>query len=179
MQVSPAQGGSVTVGQAVGQAGAQGKAVPKGRAASSKPKAKAAANPLVYAATSRARTTKAFIDAEKSLQKALRVADQLLNVTAPKLLGEEQAKTDATLSLVKSRVELVEAALDDGSTGHTGPETTSKNLALFNLCLQDPYLRDCRGTILDEQSCQTYPAIKYCRTVTLDLYLGYRPYGLR
>ena len=151
------------------QAGASGgRVLPKAKA---KAKAKAQANPLVYAATSRAKTAKSFLEAEKSLEKALKIGKQLVDETAPKLLGdEEQAESDPGLALVRSRICLVEAALDRDMSGTPGPETTSKNLNLFQLCLDDPYLRDCRGTILDEQTCQTLKSIKYNRNVTLNLY---------
>ena len=134
-----------------------------------KAKAKSKVQPVVYAATMRAKTAKVFLDVQKNLEKAMRLSEELLTVTAPKHLPDS-AHDDSTLALVRSRRELVIAAMNSG--GNPGPGSTAANLALFKLCLQDPYLKDCRGTILDETSCQTLSAIKYCRNVALDLYLG-------
>ena len=158
-------------GNVLGSASAQSGVRPGAKRGAGGPKAKAKskANPLVYAATMRAKTAKVYLDVEKNLGKAMTLSEELLNVTAPKLL-QDSASDDCTLALVRSRRELVTAAMN--SSGKPGPDSTAANLALFNLCLQDPYLKDCRGTILDEMSCQTLGAIKYCRNVALDLYLG-------
>ena len=155
-----------------GSSASSGNAAPKGapkRVAAPKAKGRGQQNPLIHAATMRAKTAKSFIEVEKNLEKALRSADTLLDVTAPKLLGAD-ACSDTTLSLVHSRRALVLAAMDGACSG-PGPETTATNQELFNMCLQDPYLRDCRHTLLDETSCQTLGAIKYSRNVTLDLQL--------
>ena len=85
------------------------------RAASSKAKAQAKSsgrttgktlNPLVYAATLRAKSTKLCMDVEKSLEKACKAADHKLNEVAPELCGGE-VTADGTLDLLRSRRELV------------------------------------------------------------------------
>jgi hypothetical protein len=158
-------------GNVLGNGGSMS-AAPKGAAAKrgagvSKAKSKANANPLVIAATARAKTAKMFLDVERNLNKALAMSEGLLDCSAPKILREEAARTDSTLALVRSRRELVLAAIVE--SGGPGPETTSANLALFKLCLEDPYLRDCRGTILDETTCQTLGAVRYSRNMAMDL----------
>lgn len=128
-------------------------------------------NPMVYAATQRAKTAKQFIETEKLLEKALKSADALVDVTAPKLLGDTvDVREDASLHLVRSRRALVEAAMDPSGS----PTESSKAcLNLFQLSLQDPYLKDCRDTILSSEAfCQTLGFINYARKVTLDLQLG-------
>ena len=70
-------------------------AAPKGAAAKrgagvSKAKSKANANPLVIAATARAKTAKMFLDVERNLNKALAMSEGLLDCSAPKILGRRQ-----------------------------------------------------------------------------------------
>ncbi len=147
-----------------------------------KAKAKAASgqsakqiNPVVYAATLKAKSTAAFAEAQRQLERALAAGHQLLTVDGPKLLGDD-FQNDSTLSLVKSRVQLVETALKGDLTTPDSmrglDRAAAGNRALFALCLQDPYVQDLRGTILaNEDCCQTLPAVKYTRDFTLNLYL--------
>lgn len=140
--------------------------------AKAKPKSKATAkpkkqlNPLVYAATVRAKTTKLCVDVENQLLKACRVADNILNKVAPEMC-EVDADNDGTLDLLRSRRELVEVAM---SPPQPQDQMAMANLRLFQLCINDPYLKDCRATILaNEEACQSLGYIKHSRKVTLDL----------
>lgn len=132
-------------------------------------------NPVVYATTQKAKSTAAFVEAQRQLEKALAAGQQLLTVDGPKLLGDD-FKNDSSLSLVRSRVQLVETALNSDPNipedMHGLERAAAGNRALFALCLQDPYVKDLRGTILaNEDCCQTIPAVRYTRDVVLSLYL--------
>lgn len=122
------------------------------------------------AAKLRTKTTKEFFDAERLLKKAKADAHSILEVTAPKILGPENVATDGTLELLRDRLELVNAALDN--TGGNDEASKVACARLFELACRDPYLKDCRTTLLaDESACQTLGVCKYVRQVTLDLCL--------
>lgn len=126
-------------------------------------------NPVVYAATLRAKTAKLCVDVENQLEKACKVADNVLNKIAPEMCGVDAAN-DGTLDLLRARRELVEVAK---SPMQAQDQMAMVNLRLFQLCIADPYLKDCRTTILaSEEACQSLGYIKHCRKVTLDLFLG-------
>lgn len=151
-------------GQVNPKAKAKGKAKSRARIATA-----TAENPIVYASKQRAKTTRDLHEADRLLQRSKKLAENVLDVTAPKVLGVEGVKSDTTLSLLRSRLELVTTALDESNLFGSHVEASRK---LFQLCLDDPYLRDCRSSILaDEDACQTLAAVRHCRNVTLDLYL--------
>ena len=162
-------------GQPVGACGGSGSgsvshvpSAPKAKAkAKTSAKNRTTANAIVVAATLRARTAKDLHEAERNLMKAKSLAESLLDLQAPKLLGSwEEVAKDPTLDLLRNRLELVKVALSDA-------DTAEGNLKLFQLCLSDPYLKDCRSTLLaDESACQTRKSIEYERKVTMDLYLS-------
>lgn len=149
-------------------------ALPKIRAKSKATAKSKEINPMVYAATKRAKSTREFADVERFLEKAKTTAKTLLEITAPKLLGED-IMTDTTLDLVRSRCTMVQTALGECNDDETllgMDRVAAGNLALFKQCIQDPYVKDLRSTILaNEDACQTVTAIRYCRHVVLDLYL--------
>ena len=152
-------------GQGPSHVSAKSKAKAKARAKASA----ATENPIVYASKQRAKTTKDLHEADRLLHRSKKMAENVLDVTAPKVLGTEGLKSDTTLSLLRSRLELVTTALDESNAFGSHVEASRK---LFQLCLDDPYLRDCRASILaDEDACQTLPAVRHCRNVTLDLCL--------
>lgn len=131
-------------------------------------------NPMVYAATKRAKSTREFTDVERYLERAKTTAKTLLETTAPKLLGDD-LMNDTTLDLVRSRFAMVQTALGECNDDETllgMDRVAAGNLALFKQCIQDPYVKDLRGTILaNEDARQTVTAIRYCRNVVMDLYL--------
>lgn len=146
----------------------------KGKAKATAPSGKSI-NPVVYATTQKAKSTAAFAETQRQLERALATGQQLLTVDGPKLLGDD-FENDSSLSLVRSRVQLVDTALNGDPNipeEMNGLERAAAgNRALFALCLQDPYVKDLRGTILaDEDCCQTIPAVRYTRDVVLSLYL--------
>eukprot|EP00438_Fugacium_kawagutii_P019525 Skav235658 [mRNA] locus=scaffold358:823211:828088:+ [translate_table: standard] len=143
------------------------KAQPKRRAGAGNGGSTGKGRPEVLAAKLRTRSTKEFLDAERMLKKAKDDALSVLEFSAPKVLGPENVATDPTLDLLRERLELVNAALDSNGGNEASKVACAR---LFELACRDPYLKDCRTTLLaDEAACQTLGACKYVRSVVLDL----------
>ena len=149
----------------------QAKAKSKASSASAKSGARSQVKrPEVLAAKMRAKTTKELCDAERMLNSAQSQAMNILNVTAPAILGDENVDKDSTLDGLRDRLELVITALDDKEGSPAAAAASSK---MYELACQDPYLKDCRTTILSNQeACQTLGQVRYFRKVTLDVFLG-------
>jgi len=139
--------------------------------ASAQPKRRGAAktaNPLVEAATARARTAKDFAEVSKLLTRACNTAIDLLEKQAVTIHGsQEEVTNDASLDLLRSRLNLVKLALDES----TGKEGKDKAKQLYIATQEDPYLKDLATTTLaDPQCCQTLGVMKSSR-LALDLFL--------
>ena len=149
--------------------GPQSKAKAKTKAKGAAGPAGGACRPEVLAAKLRAKTTKDFCEAERLLKKSMGEAERILDDVAPRVLGADNVKDDATLDLLRERLELVEVALDESCGDDDSRAACTK---LYELAVRDPYLKDCRCTLFqDEAACQTLGAVKYFRRVTMDLYL--------
>jgi hypothetical protein len=158
----------------------EGKGMPSSSTTSaSKPKAKAKAKAaakattpatlLCFAAKQRAKTTKDFAEAERMLQRAHEKAEDILTVTAPKILGAEDCDDDPSLALLKKRLMIVKQGMDTAG----GAESKVASEKLYDLAMQDPYLRDLQMTMFaDPDSVQTIGALRHARHVTIDLCHG-------
>ncbi len=140
---------------------------------SAQPKRKGAsanktANPLVEAATARARTAKDFAEISKLLARASSTAHDLLEKQALAIHGsKDEVREDMSLDLLRSRLKLVNLALDES----TGQEGKQKAKELFSATQEDPYLKDLATTTLaDPECCQTLGVMKSSR-LALDLFL--------
>ena len=144
--------------------------------ASAKPKSKAKAKSaaktdtpaqlLCFAAKQRAKTTKDFAEAERMLKRAHDKADEIINVTAPQILGADECADDPSLSLLKKRLRIVQQGMD--TAGGAASKVASEKL--YDLALEDPYLRDLQMTIIaDPDAVQTIGALSHARRVTIDL----------
>ena len=143
-------------------------AEPKGKAAAKKrSKASTSESVGVLAAQARAKSAKEFADAVALLKRALVAGETLLSTTAVKILGsEERVANDPTLSLVKSRMTLVEAALNE-SQGNPGKIASE---ALFEEAMKDPYLSELSTAVFkDKEGVQTVGQATYFRNVVFDL----------
>ena len=138
----------------------------KGKRRSSSSRPLLSQQPLLAASNFRRKTAREFTQAEVVLKKAEQFATKILETVAPTVLPPgTTAETDQTLSLLRSRLKLVQLALD--STPETGP-----SYALYQLALKDPYLKDCESTLLaSPDAVKTYGAILKERKVSLDLCL--------
>ena len=132
--------------------------------------AAASSTPLVTAARQRAKTARSLGEAERLLKKAVQEASTLLTVTAPTVLPEGvDADSDPTLELIRNRLALANLGQDDAG----GKEGLAQSQRLYALALEDPYLRDCQATLLqNREAVQTLGAIFHCRKFTMDLYLA-------
>lgn len=141
----------------------------RGGGRSNKTSSKKTDTPLVAAARCRARTTKEFLDVTRQLEKAQDCATTLLDVIAPKLLGDELAQSDPSLALVRSRLDLVLLATDTS----IGTQGNATSVQLFEKALEDPFLREMQQSLLSSpDAVQTIGMVKFCRDVKLDLYLA-------
>ena len=148
------------------------KAKSKAKAAS-QPKRRAASanNPLLAASQARQRSTALYFETERLLQRAIKEAEFVFEVTAPKVLGSEEAvQNDATLELLRNRYDLVHVASDPNAKGDKADKACE---VMFNLACQDPYLKDCRSTLMaDPKACHTLGVAKYMRQFVFDMCLG-------
>lgn len=140
-------------------------------AAKAVPKAKAAArgNPVVLAATMRAKSVKEFREVGKLLERSMGMAEDVLAKDAMKVHAHSQDAVDKdyTLSLLRDRIKLGQLAYDQ-TTG--GPSSLQLSKQLFSECLEDPYLKDLSTTFLTtEAGCMTYGRIMFLRNTALDL----------
>lgn len=147
--------------------GAKAKAAPKSGAGGSRRRPEAN-NPLVVASKARSRTMKNFCEAQRLLKKAGDDAALILHEVAPTLLGADRVADDPTSELLRNRFEMAKMASDltSGSTAESLREQ------LFFMACEDPYLKDCRTTILaDPTDCVILGVAKDQRDVVFDLYL--------
>ena len=68
------------------------------------------------------------------------------------------------------RSDLVHVASDPNAKGDKADKACE---VMFNLACQDPYLKDCRSTLMaDPKACHTLGVAKYMRQVVFDMCLG-------
>lgn len=132
-----------------------------------KPSAKSKVSPNVEAARQRARTASEWKRVEVLLEKALSQGHAVLTHDSVVAHGsQEAAEQDCSLNLLRDRMNLIRLATnkDDGA------ESKTKSQELYQLCLQDPYLKDLSSTLLAvEEGVQTVGAAVRCRDTLLDL----------
>ena len=139
----PGGGGSLRVAPPVPVAGrAKGKAKAKSQSRGKE-------QPVtLLAAKARASTAKEFAETSNLLKSAKAAATTLLKETAPKLLGgDEQCDEDVSLTLVRSRLELVDLALNSAY----GAEGMAASKRLFAKAVEDPYIRELQTTIFSSE----------------------------
>ncbi len=152
---------------------AKAKAAPKSRAGNKQRSTSGggggvANNPVIAASKARTRTTKEWAEAQRILNRAVQEAESVLQVSAPKILDPESVPTDPTLDLLRNRLALVRAAMDKTS----GQESVGACERLYDLACLDPYLKDCKSTILaDPEACQTWGSVAHCRQFVFDMCL--------
>ena len=132
------------------------------------PKAKAAASGGIglLAAQLRAKSASDFVAATSALKRAKAAGDTLLDVTAPQLLGADKALIDPSLSLVRSRLRIVELALHDHQRGPNSQECSD----LYMACMEDVYLKDLESSVFkDKSAVQTVGVVTYVRNVIMEL----------
>ena len=147
--------------------------VASGPAPKAKQKQKHGDNALLAASQIRSKTAADFTTSEILLKRALLKANDTLEKAYEIHGSDEKVEKDASLNLVRSRLDLVELALD----GSTNPaEAKSNSNLLYKAAIEDPYLKDLRSsTLQDPDCCQTLGMLKYVRTIKLDLYLNLPP----
>lgn len=123
--------------------------------------------PIVEAARQRAKTAAEWKRLESQLQKAKASGETVLNKTATELFGSvEEVENDCSLDLLRERMKLLKLAMDDDAS----QASQQKSRQLYEMCMNDPYLKDLSATILSiEAGCQTMGAASRCRDRLLDL----------
>ena len=102
----------------------------------------------LLAAKARASTAKEFAETSILLKSAKAAATTLLQETTPKLLGgDQQCDEDASLALVRNRLELVDLALNRAD----GPEGIGASKRFFAKAVEDPYIRELQTTIFSSE----------------------------
>ena len=137
---------------------------------SRRPNAKAKAsttktNPIVEAARQRTKTTRDLKATETSLNRAIQFGKSVLEVDALNIHGTSEAvDQDPSLKLLSQRLQI--ALLASSSSKKTLEDCKE----LYNLCLQDPYMKDLQGSILsNHEGVQTLGYINYVRSYLQEL----------
>ena len=132
--------------------------------AASKSRAGVMGNPTLEATKQRTKTTRELKTIETAIKRATSTGTHMLSVEGPKIHGsQELSDKDPSLSLLRDRVALIQVA-----ASQTPDPQKCKDL--FDLCMQDPYLKDLQNTLLSSpDGVQTIGYINYVRNTLLDL----------
>ncbi|OLP74511.1 hypothetical protein AK812_SmicGene45919, partial [Symbiodinium microadriaticum] len=125
------------------------------------PKKRASTVPL-EASKFRSKTHKEFQDVRRALEKAKTLGEKVLEEA-----GDAASTDDVSLLLVQSRMKIVEMTMNPEPS--TQQERTAIQKAIYELCLQDPFLKDLENTVLSQSSCFCLAHMNHVRQVELAL----------